>query len=466
MGCLMTRTALLLSLTLAAPACTGATFGENNPGGDGDGPSLGTYLEGGSIAVDGQNENVYVLSTEYDDATGAATHKRLVVAEPEATLGRTVAKLDGYEDLRLLFVDGGVMLMGERGGYDELTVYDRGATQVTDQRSTSSRYHGTRVSADGKFVVVADNADPDIPLHVIRASDLSIRPIPHDGDWLEVNWANDSDRLVAAVFYGADSGDSAGVMRLMSWSIKSLDGADFPEAGGFWANPLFDVSIPNAGTDPLFSYSWIAVSPDDSIAAVPLVQRENGANRYRLAVVTMNTGEVRLVDDARGPVGFTPDGSTIVSYRDVLDSNGQSLPHLLMLDAASLEGEVFDEPSPGLLQYFVTRDGNYVVVGDFFGASELTLVDLDNGSSTSLGRALDLNEFVSRPGTGEMYLVDEGLFRLDLFEATLDEVTLSFVPEHINRTPSDQLVVDDPGGERLVFLGPDDGATRRSVALP
>ena len=50
----------LLLAALLATGCTGMTFGENEPG-DGDGPSLGTYLENGSIAVDGQNEHVYVL---------------------------------------------------------------------------------------------------------------------------------------------------------------------------------------------------------------------------------------------------------------------------------------------------------------------------------------------------------------------------------------------------------------------
>ena len=460
----MTHRALLLAL-LAAPACTGASFGENSPGdGDGDGPGLGTYLENGSIAVDADNENIYVLTTDTDSA-GQVTDKSLMLAEPEATRARRLAELTNFDDLRLLFVEGGVMVMGERGGYDELVLYDRAGTSEIDRRSTSARYHGTRISAGGEFVAVADNTDASSPIHLIRASDLSIREIPHDGDFLEANWVNGSDRLVAAVFYNG-SGGEPGSLRLLSWSIKSLSSSEFPEAAGFWANPLLDVTLPDTTSDPLFSFSWISVSPDDSVAVVPMVQPdEEGESRHRLAVVTLATGEVRVVDDARGPVGFTPDGTTIVSYRSVDQGDGTTAPHLLLLDALSLAGEMIEEPSPGLIQYFVTRDGNYVVVGDFFGSSELTLVDLDNGTSASLGRALDLTEFVSRPGTGEMYLVDEGLFRLDIFEALLEEVELGFDPAHINRLPSDQLVVDNPAAGSLELIAPDTGEILRSVEL-
>ena len=451
-------------LVAAAAGCTGHSFGENNPGGGG--PDIGTYLENGSIAVDGANENVYVLTTETDDATGAVTDKSLLVAPPGETRARRLARLTGFEDLRLLFVEGAVMVMGERGAYDELILYDRAGTREIDRRSTSARYHGTRISADGAFVAVADNTQAPSPIHLIRASDLSIRAIPHDGDWLEVNWANRSDRLIAAVFHVGEAG-APGSMRLMSWSIKQLADAQFPEAGGFWADPLLDVTLTDTGADPLFSYSWISVSPDDSLAVVPVTQpdAETGETRHRLALVALATGEVRMVDDARGPVGFTPDGTTIVSYRSVEDSAGGVRPHLLLVDTASMEEELIAEPAPGFIQYFVTRDGNYVVVGDLFGSSELTLVDLDSGETSSLGRALDLDEFVSRPGTGEMYLVDQGLFRLDLFDATLEEVPLDFVPAHINRLPSDQLVVDDPVGGSLEFIAPDSGAVVRSVEL-
>jgi hypothetical protein len=460
----MSHRIVLGSALLAASACTGVSFGENNPD-DGSGPDLGTYLEGGSIAVDGLNENVYVLTREDDDTTGEVVDKSLMIAPPSATQARRLARLTSFGDLRLLFVDGAVMVMGERGGYDELILYDRAGTREIRRQSTGARYHGTRISDGGEFVAVGDNSQSNTPIHVIRVSDLSIREIPHDGDWLEANWANHSDRLLAAVFYDGAEGE-LGSLRLLSWSIKSLSDSAFPEANGFWANPLFDVSLPETGSDPLFSYSWITVSPDDSTALVPMVQRDGkGANRYRLAVVTLATGAVRMVDDARGPAGFTPDGTTIVSYRSVQQEDGEVRPHLLLLDSETLEEELMDEPSPGLIQYFITRDGNYVVVGDFFGSSELTLVDLDNGTSSNLGRAIDLHEFVSRPGTGEMYLVDQGLFRLDVFDATLEEENLDFVPEHINRLPSDQLVVDHPAAKRLEFLDPDSAEIVRSVDL-
>ena len=461
--------ALVLSLSLLMTACTGLTLNENGPGGDGDGPSLGTYLENGSIAVDGRNENVFVLATETDRDTNVET-KKLQVAGLSDQRARSLADLSGLEDLRIMFVVDGVMVMGERGVTEELILYNEAGTIQTDRVTTESRYHGTRIAGSGKWVAVADSNEDDSPVNLIRTSNLSVIPVPHGGDTLEANWTNTTDTLLGAVFldpkYGTEP--ATGTLRFISWNMGPVAQNNFPlEADGMWGFRGVDVSIENADIDPFFSYSWVSVSPDDTYAVVPILHRypQEPENHHRLALITLATGEVRLIDDAQGPVGFTPDGSAIVSYRSVLQSDETTSYHLLMIDPDTLEEELMAEPSPGLIQFFVTRDGNFVLVGDFFGSNELTVVDVDNGITTSLGQALDLKEFTSRPGTGEVYLVDEGLFRVDLFEATLEEVPLSFEPAHINRLPSDQLVVDNPATERLIFLDPDTGAINRSVSL-
>ncbi len=461
------RIGFLIMLTISS-ACTGLTLNENNPGGD-DGPSLGTYLENGSIAVDARTENVFVLATKTDLDTDVKT-KRLQVAGLSDTRARTLANLGGLQDLRILFVEDGVMVMGERGVGEELIVYDKAGEKELRRVSSDARYHGTRVSRSGRFVAVADNHGGDNnrnPIHLISTHDLSTVKIPHPGDWLEMNWANTSDTLIAAQFTSPTVGGETGSVRLMSWSIDEVAANNFAtDDTGLWALRGLDVTIPNADVDLLFSYSWVSVSPNDKYAVVPLLHRypEELKDHHRLALIELATNEVKLIDNAQGPVGFTPDGSTIVSYRNVLNGDGTTNYHLLMIDPITIEERLLAEPSPGLIQFFVTRDGNFVLVGDFFGSNQLTLVDVDTGTTQKLGRALNLREFVSRPGTGELYLVDNGLFKVDLFEATVREMPQDFTPKHINRLPSsDQLVVDNTVTDKLIFLDPKDGSTIRAV---
>ncbi|MDB4927798.1 MAG: hypothetical protein JWM10_282, partial [Myxococcaceae bacterium] len=70
--------------------------------------------------------------------------------------------------------------------------------------------------------------------------------------------------------------------------------------------------------------------------------------RHRLLVLNLSAGTLRTVDNARGRVGFTPDGSTIVSYCTAYERSGAEaldggLPpapaSLLLVDAVSLRAE-------------------------------------------------------------------------------------------------------------------------------
>src|SRR5690606_4712967 len=65
-------------------------------------------------------------------------------------------------------------------------------------------------------------------------------------------------------------------------------------------------------SDSCVSFTWISTSPDGRWAAVPL--RDVATQRYEVALVDLGAKSHRIVPDAKGPVGFTGDSQTIVSY--------------------------------------------------------------------------------------------------------------------------------------------------------
>jgi hypothetical protein len=193
-------------------------------------------------------------------------------------------------------------------------------------------------------------------------------------------------------------------------------------------------------------------------------------------VVDLGDGGVRRVDDAAGPVGFTPDGSTIVSYRYIPDEEASgsgsifSIPALVLLDAETLEETEVELSSLDWgPEFFVTRGANVVVITSPLGSSHIVVHDIDTGTTTELATpdGPTLREFVSRDRAAELWLADGGLYRIEYTTPLFEEVDLDFAPEHINLLPrSDTLVLDDPSTVQIVYLDPDSRSVVSEVMLP
>lgn len=474
---------------IVASGCTGLTLGENGPGRD-------TYLEDGSIAVDPITETIYVLrrtevthTSSDGTVTGTDYVKQLYSIGPDGGAPRLLADVSDLDDLRMLFPRGQVLLMGEQYGSDLLRVLDPATGGVLREVSTSSRYYGTRLSPSGRYVAVADNADPTLPIHIIDTETYDIVAVPHDGRWLEAMWANESDVLVAMVDYSAgwDSGTldpTTAHMRFVAWDVGALASGGFPTSGDFFSDPLFDVAVDGVTLDAFFSYSWVGIDPSDHVAVFPVRAYRTGDPATEgpggyadwhadLLVVDMATGTLRRVENGFGPVGFTPDGTTIVSYRyDELvgtDGTTQYPPSLLLVDASTLAAEAMAIPIEGGPSFFVTREGHWVVVAAALGNEQLVLYDLDASTMSRVtGDPIGLREFVSRPGQPELWLVDGGgLYRLDLMSSALESIPLSFQAGHINILPMrDRLVLGTLDGGELTFFDPVARTELTHVTLP
>lgn len=468
-GCIEKKfhsTLFLLSIFLFA-GCTGLTLGENNPGDD-------TYLEGGAIAVDPQTENVYVLkrTSVWDEELAVEKDGRtLFRAHPDQSEATPVFSRSGHADLRMIF-PGNSLLMMEQISEDEekLSLLDPQSFATLKEVTKPAQYYGTRLSPSGRYLVVADNnADEGSPLHLIDTQTLEHVVIPHDGDWLEAMWLNNRDILVAAVFY--EQYEPSARVRILAWSFQVDSPFESTTAGGnLWVDPIMDITKEGVSMDWSMSFTWIGISPDDTQLVLPVLERADATGRleYTLIFADLETGELRTHADARGPVGFTPDGSTVVSYRTVKGQGSGDHVKVVLIDRATHEEQILDLPYESGPQYFVTREGHFLVIAPNFGSQgNLMVYDFDTEKmETVAGPSVNITEFVSRLGENELWLVDDGLYRFDFLEQQLDAVALDWVPENINILPDrDTLVLDDSLSNRILFFDPVDEKVLREVLL-
>ena len=482
-------------------ACTGATLGENDAGQD-------TYLEPwdfhdsddgtgrevalGSIGVDHITETAYVVQSVLtrDDETNRilSEEKTLFAIPPDGSAPSGSADLSHLSDLRILFPgDTDVLVLGELDGVDHLGYLDPSTLELRDvlPALNGARYHGTRLSPSRRYMAVADNNVPETPpIHVVDLQTRRTEVIPHDGFWLEAMWLRNSDTLFTVIFYNDDE-ETEDVdetrARVVSFPMSDLEACGFQlEEDGVWCGRGIDVEIAGGRPDFFFSFTWLGIAPDDRVVAVP--QRGDGMNR--LALVDTFDGTVRIVDDARGPVGFTPDGTTVVSYRytvvevpcpDEDDSDPETtcppddqVPQLALIDVEDLTVATIDLPTIEMPSYFVTRTGNLVVVADAWDGGRLVVADLDTGDAIPLdGPEVNLREIVSLDDAAELWIADDGLFRVDLLDATVRLVLPELTPLTINVLPQhNRLVIDDGEAKAIVFVDPDAQIETARAVLP
>lgn len=443
---------LIFATPLLLTACTGLSLGENNAGND-------TYLEFGSIAVDDRTEQSFMLHT-VNDKDGVEEKSTLLAIDPDSAKVNEVADLTGRDDARILFPKSGVLVMSEQIGKDELRLLDETTFAEKQVQEVDVRYNGTRMSPSREWLAVADNTSAHAPIHIIDTEILKTRIIPHNGEWLEGMWKNKTDELIAIVFYNADPNvpDSKPYARILSWSMADVVAGEWmPDETGFWPKAKLDVKVDNVRGDSFFSFTWVGISPNDKWAVFPVLEADDTTvMTHELIVVDTETGDYRLVPDAKGPVGFTPDSSTIVSYDDNGSENGpngnapdgEPDQRLLLIDVASLEVDPQDVDIMGGITYFISRDGNQVVVASNYADESLVFYDLDKKEQTKMkGPAMGLDDFVSRPGTSELYLESENsLYRVDMAKAEVNELDLTYNLDHLNILPKhDWLVMSEVG---------------------
>ncbi len=526
-------TSAVCAVLLLTSACQGMTLGENDAG-------KSTYMDDGyfsgdrhtatgSIAVNARTEVSYVLqkyrpNVDRDVQPADGIKKRLLAVDPDTANVDVVTDLSGRDDVRMIFPQDRMLLMsqpadGDGPKQDRLSLIDPRTHRILRNRTVDAWYNGTRLSPSGRILVAGDNNKHDIPIHFIDTRTLGNAVIDHGGDWAEAMWTNKSDSLIGVIERGPADDKS---VELDLWDLDHFS-LDRDAHKRWWKHPVLQAKLEHFRHDMLFSFTWITVSPHDHYASIPLRRVEpDGAESYALAIWNLDDGSVRTIADARGPAAFTPDGSNLVAYEK---RPGHDDASLLVIDPTTGDYDSYDIPGIVGPQFFVTHDGNRVVVASTLTGHGLVLYDLDNLQATEVSDAqpqhttrglrladvrstryvdisdklardqlapqrrqvgepafevddspirsvpnsnISLDEFVSRTSHGELWLVDRHqLYRLDYMHGSFQQVELAARPLHINRLPRrDLLVLDDASRAQLLFYSPGDRRVVMRAHLP
>jgi hypothetical protein len=439
-------------LAIALAGCTGLTSGENSPGQD-------TYLESGAIAVDSRTDTSFVLSR-----SASGQRQQLYAIAPGATRAKPVLDLSGTTNVRVVFPKKDVLILAERGGATDLILVDQDSLLVRQTAVAQTIFNDTRVSPSGKWVLAAEGPSiVDEPNDVIDAETLAVHPVPADpagGGSMIATWLHGSDVLATVVSYAA--GNAGQHARILAWDVGHVADAGFP-TGNLWPDPAVDLDVDGVAAIYTDSLDAIGISADDGTWVFPLA-RGTTPETPVLEIVDVGPSRVTEVTNARGPVGFTPDDATIVSYRD--DPNVANAADLLLVGRDDQSTNVVRLPTDiDLPSYFVSHAGNMVLVTQTLGTASMVLYDVDHGQLTRLaGPQVQLDDFVASGST--LYVANSGLFRVDLAAATVDSVPLAWAPSHVNILPDRNLLVTDDSLPVVHFV---DLATLRptsSVTLP
>ena len=308
-------------LCFACASCTGYTFGRRAAG-------QSTFLQYGGLAVDHRTDVTFIAARSLSGEQ--KLEQDLYAIAPDAGSPRRLASLTDRTDTRILFPEGGIVLMTESGDTEELVRLDQHTLQTIATSRHESRYHGTRLSPSRRWIAVAENqAQQPNSLFLIDSQTLFRTPIPYEGSWLEAGFFHGEDRLAAAVFTSieadvepepspitptepaseprsselySDLPKTAPALHLKSFTVEQIVGDKEPPSDE--SAPL-DIVIPGKEADRCVSSTWLTISPNDRFVVVPVLDAQTRRNELILVDTTDQT--VREIPRGKGPVGFTPD---------------------------------------------------------------------------------------------------------------------------------------------------------------
>lgn len=411
---------------IALSACTGLSLGENGAGQDThvdpDEPDEGEHVMG-AIAIERDEDRLWVV---HEERRGASRIGHLTAIDPDSGAATEVMDVSGTEDRRVLFpADDRMLLLAQQDGQEHMVLFDTDELEPIASRLAPTWYWGTRTSPSGRFLAVADNAADDAPIHIIDLATLEAHLLPQDTDALEAMWNQDQDVLLTVGV--TDPFQASATTRIRRYDLSGADLAvGLPEAD-------LDVSLPGIDWDLAFSFTWITTSPDGRWAVFPM--RDDG--QYRLYILDQETGELRSAS-GHGPVGFTPDSATIVSYDYEATGEGEEIENqtlLRLLDPVTLEARDV-RIDIGLPSFTISHERNEVLVTSALAVDDPVLhyrVDQKKLTAVQGAEAIVLHDFVIPPGRDELWLNSSGgLFRVDLAADRIEEHELPFGLSSVN----------------------------------
>lgn len=466
--------------------------------------SFATAHVNGNLQVSPDTEWTFLYQDRYIRENNKSKRDQRIlyaVPDPEALQDGAwvmrIQKLDPTdENLRIIFPKGHILTMGQPRGenYEELALYDVHSLQQVWTARTTGNFTETRLSPSRRYLSVASIHGDKRSIQIIDIERQRLLKLPYEtSGQIEASWLPGRDDLIVTLEENAN-------LRVLSWAInESFKFSETDNDGKFWARPLLDLKILDHSLNKWLSHSAIGRSPDGRYVAFPVrgevedtsLLVEEGSRRkeyrqsYKIALLDTQTTNVRMIEDAMGPVAFTPDSSTLVAYHidesrstaPAYDPSAKRYPDdpedistqpLLLFDVETLEERREDFRFYGLLSFFVTASGDRIVVtSNNTDYDELHLYDMESGRSTTSGQGLELKEFVDRSSASELWLLDQGLWRVDYENAVQEKIELDWEPDHISILPQhDYIVLDQPREQKIHFIDPATAELAAEVPLP
>lgn len=418
----------LCALGLSLTACDfgGLNQNEQHAGNQDDGVNLSF----GDIAVD--PTGTYFLSRNGDDLV----HANILTGGAKILPG-----VDSPVRLAFDHEAERVYLTLESGGGDELVAYDvrdRKAVwsvpiKITERLTTT---HGRvsfpliEVSEDNKYLVVTHKHELEI-LDITNGEVL--RSEEFDAPVVDVDLSPDgADVIITTDHEWVGEGDDDDDPETMVISVPMDPDSPAPDRT--------EIKVPNCSDE-------VVVAPDGEHAFLA----PTSCNKDPISVIDLGSGEFVKNLPGFGPVAMSPSGEEMVGFLDMefvdeaLFDDPDDIPtsggryHLMFVDASTLQYD-FLALGEKIPRYAMTPDGKMLLVDSvgWFEDERLRVVDIAARSIEQVsGPAVQLDNFAVTSDSEHVFLLDDGLFDLDVPARDIDAVSVGFDPENINITPDD-----------------------------
>jgi hypothetical protein len=210
-----------------------------------------------------------------------------------------------------------------------------------------------------------------------------------------------------------------------------------------------DIAVPNCA-------SSLQISPLGRMAMLA----PTNCSKDPVSIIDLISREFRKNIPGFGPVAWSPDGQYAVAFgrRDDLKAvagiETTAAISLLFIDAATLDIDVL-ELGDDIPIYSVTPDGEVVLIYSIFNSSSydgILMVDVATRTlRETSGPEVGLSEFVMSPDGQLVYLIDGGLFRLDVESGSIGYVNLPCGGAGEPTRCNPDLINLLPGGKTLVL---------------
>lgn len=157
-----------------------------------------------------------------------------------------------------------------------------------------------------------------------------------------------------------------------------------------------------------------------------------------------------------GPVALAADGSLAVAFIDAsnieralfddpsqIPSEDDDLYHLMLIDTATLTFDVIPL-GDRLPRYAITPDGKLLLIDNdtLWDDGRIRVLDVRQKQLVPvLGPSITLDHYAVTRDSSKVFLLDDGLYSIDLSSRTASSEPIDFTPTDLNLTPDDAILV-------------------------